>query len=200
MARRPPRRSVTVSLVGTNDLHGHIEALPRLGGYLANLRRARAQDGGGVVLVDAGDMFQGTLESNLGEGAAVVRAYNLLGYAAAAVGNHEFDYGPVGPAPSPRAPDDDARGALKARAAEARFPFLAANLADVASGAPPSWPNVRPTTIVQVAGVKVGVIGMTTMATPRTTMAANFAGLPSSRWPRPSSPLPGSCAAPARRW
>ncbi len=113
---------VTISLVGTNDLHGHIEALPRLAGYLANLRRARARDGGGVVLVDAGDMFQGTLESNLGEGAAVVRAYNLLGYDAAAVGNHEFDYGPVGPAPSPRSPADDARGALKARAAEARVP------------------------------------------------------------------------------
>jgi 2',3'-cyclic-nucleotide 2'-phosphodiesterase (5'-nucleotidase family) len=173
----PPPANVTISLVGTNDLHGHIEALPRLAGYVANLRRARARDGGGVVLVDAGDMFQGTLESNLGEGAAVVRAYNLLAYDAAAVGNHEFDYGPVGPAPSPRAPTDDARGALKARAAEARFPLLGANLIDTASGAPPSWPNVRPTTIVQVAGVKVGIIGMTTMATPRTTMAANFAGL-----------------------
>ena len=166
-----------MSLVGTNDLHGHIEALPRLGGYLANLRRARARDGGGVVLVDAGDMFQGTLESNLGEGAAVVRAYNALGYAAAAIGNHEFDYGPVGPAAAPRAPGDDARGALKARAAEARFPLLAANLAETRRARRPPWPNVRPTTIVQVAGVKVGVIGMTTMATPRTTMAANFAGL-----------------------
>ena len=30
---------VTISIVGTNDLHGHIEPLPRLGGYLANLRR-----------------------------------------------------------------------------------------------------------------------------------------------------------------
>jgi 5'-nucleotidase len=173
----PATPHFTLSLVGTNDLHGHIEALPRLGGYLANLRRARARDGGGVVLLDAGDMFQGTLESNLGEGAAVVRAYNLLGYAAAAVGNHEFDYGPVGPAPAPRAPTDDARGALKARATEARFPLLAANLAEIASGAPPSWPNVRPTTIVQVAGVKLGVVGLTTMATPRTTLAANFAGL-----------------------
>ena len=39
------------------------------------------------MLLDAGDMFQGTLESNLNEGAAVVRAYNEIGYAAAAVGN-----------------------------------------------------------------------------------------------------------------
>ena len=98
------------------------------------------------MLVDAGDMFQGTLESNIGEGAAVVRAYNVLRYDAAAIGNHEFDFGPVGPAPAPRTPADDPRGALKARAAEARFPFLAANLVDAATGAPPAWPNVRPTT------------------------------------------------------
>src|SRR5678815_334445 len=95
---------VTISIVGTNDLHGHIEALPRLGGYLANLRRERARTGGGVVLVDAGDMFQGTLESNLNEGAAVVRAYNALKYDAAAIGNHDFDFGPVGLATGPRAP------------------------------------------------------------------------------------------------
>ena len=53
--------------------------------------------------------------------------------------------GRSGPATAPRAPGDDPRGALKARAAEARFPFLAANLVDDATGAPPAWPNVRPT-------------------------------------------------------
>src|SRR6266540_215227 len=54
-ARQPPGQ-VTLSLVGTNDLHGHLDKLPALGGYLANLRRARAIDGGAVVLVDGGDM------------------------------------------------------------------------------------------------------------------------------------------------
>jgi 5'-nucleotidase len=169
--------TVTISVVGTNDLHGHLEALPLLGGYLANLRRARARDGGGVVLVDAGDMFQGTLASNLNEGAAVVRAYGALGYDAAALGNHEFDYGPVGPAIAPHAPADDPQGALKARAAEARFPFLDANLVAAATRAPPAWSNVRPTTIVEVAGVKVGIVGVTTIATPATTLPANFVGL-----------------------
>src|SRR6185503_9804900 len=143
---------VTISIVGTNDLHGHIEALPRLGGYLANLRRERARTGGGVVLVDAGDMFQGTLESNLNEGAAVVRAYNALKYDAAAIGNHDFDFGPVGPATGPRARGDDPRGALKARAAEAQFPFLAANLVDEKTGALPKWPNVGATTVVARGG------------------------------------------------
>jgi 5'-nucleotidase len=176
-ANDPP---VIISIVGTNDLHGHIEALPHLGGYLANLRRARARDGGGVLLLDAGDMFQGTLESNLNEGAAVVRAYNTLGYDAAAIGNHDFDFGPVGPAPGPRTPADDPRGALKARAAEARFPFLAANISDTTTGAAPRWQNVRGTTIVSVAGVKVGVIGLANVGTAAMTLPANFAGLRTS--------------------
>ena len=71
-----------------------------LGGYIDNLREARAADGGGVLLLDAGDTFQGGIESNLSEGLVVVDAYNAMGYTALAVGNHDFDYGPV----DPRAP------------------------------------------------------------------------------------------------
>jgi 2',3'-cyclic-nucleotide 2'-phosphodiesterase (5'-nucleotidase family) len=168
--------TVTVSVVATTDLHGHLEALPWLGGHLANLRAARASDGG-VLLVDSGDMFQGTLESNLGEGAPVVRAYGALGYAAVAIGNHEFDFGPAGPAHVPLGPGDDPRGALKQRAAEARFPFLAANVREVAGPPSLSWTNVRPWTIVTVAGAPVGLVGVTTSATPRATHPRNFAGL-----------------------
>jgi 5'-nucleotidase len=168
---------VTISVVGTSDLHGHIAALPWLAGYLENLRKARARTGGAVVLLDAGDMFQGTLESNLAEGAPVVRAYNALGYSAAAIGNHEFDFGPVGPAPSPVGPDDDPRGALKARASEAHFPFLASNIMDAKTGKPVAWPNVKPSTIITAAGIKVGLVGAITAATPRSALPANVAGL-----------------------
>ena len=88
---------VILSIVGTTDLHGR--ALPGngrgglalLGGYLGNLRRARAADGGAVLLLDAGDTFPGGIESNLSEGALVVDAYNALGYDALAIGNHEFE-------------------------------------------------------------------------------------------------------------
>ena len=178
-AAPPPaaREAVTLSIVGTNDLHGAIERLPLLGGFVANLRAARAADGGGVVLVDAGDMFQGTLESNLGEGADIVRAYNALGYVAAAVGNHEFDYGPEGPAATAATPQDDPRGALKARAREARFPFVVSNIFDASTGARIDWPNMPASVMVEVAGVKVGIIGASTASTPYTTMPANFAGL-----------------------
>src|SRR5258706_15929351 len=61
----PMRGAVTLTILGTNDLHGALERLPLFAGFVANVRAARAADGGGVVLVDAGDMFQGTLESNL---------------------------------------------------------------------------------------------------------------------------------------
>jgi 5'-nucleotidase len=170
-----PRRVVTLSIIGTNDLHGALERLPLLAGFMTNLRAARAADGG-VVIVDGGDMFQGTLESNLGEGADVVAAYNRIGYAAAAIGNHEFDYGPEGPATT-AGPGQDPRGALKARAHEARFPFLAANIVDDRTGSRIIWPNMPGATLVEVAGVKVGIIGASTEATPFTTMPANFAGL-----------------------
>jgi 5'-nucleotidase len=118
---------VTLSIVGTNDLHGHLEVLPAFSGYLESLRAARAAEGGGVVLLDGGDMFQGTLESNLAEGAPIVEAYAALGYDAVTIGNHEFDYGPAGERATPRE-GDDPRNALRARVAEAPFPFLSANL------------------------------------------------------------------------
>jgi len=175
--------TLTISLVATSDVHGTV--LPRgdrgglalLGGYVGNLRAARARDGGGVLLVDSGDMFQGTLESNLNEGVAVVNAYNALGYAAAAIGNHEFDYGPAGPDETAQKPGEDPLGALKARAAGARFPFLAANTVDDLTGQPVAWTNVKPSVVVTVRGVKVGLIGVTTPDTPALTIGANVVGL-----------------------
>jgi len=175
-APRAGKRAL-ISVVGTSDLHGQLAALPWLGGYLANLRAARQRDGGAVVLVDAGDLFQGTLESNLAEGAPVVTAYGALGYAAVAIGNHEFDFGPAGPAPVPRKPGDDPRGALLARAAEARFPFLAANVVDASTQQTMGWPAVRASALVDAAGIKVGIVGVTTPSTRGSSMPANVAGL-----------------------
>jgi 2',3'-cyclic-nucleotide 2'-phosphodiesterase (5'-nucleotidase family) len=163
---------VQVSIVGTNDLHGKIDALPTLGGYLNNLRAARSADGGTVLLLDAGDMFQGTMASNLGEGQVVVEAYNKLGYTAAAIGNHEFDFGPVG-----TGMQGDARGALRARARQAKFPFLAANVWETENAKPWGGDNIVPSALIQVKGISIGLIGITTIDTPKSTLAENFAGL-----------------------
>ena len=115
---------VTISIVGTNDLHGGIApdpwargGLTVFGGYVANLRAARAADGGAVLLLDAGDTFQATtatmrgLESNLSEGGVVVDAYNALGYDAMAIGNHDFEFGAADTGPR----QTDLRGALESR-------------------------------------------------------------------------------------
>lgn len=183
-APTPAPRARELLVVATNDFHGALEptrrqtpegqevelgGIARFAGYLQALRRQAP-----VVLVDAGDMWQGTLVSNLGEGAAVVELYNALGYDAAALGNHEFDFGPVGPARSATSPDENPFGALEARAAEARFPFLAANLFDEAGGRP-TW--VRPSALVERDGIRVGIVGLATPETPRVTAAANVRGL-----------------------
>ena len=181
--RQDGDRSITLSVIGTNDVHGAIVerngagGLALFGGYVANLRSARAQEGGAVLLIDAGDMWQGTLESNIAEGAPVVAAYNALRYDAVAIGNHEFDFGPVGPAAVAGFAAEDPRGALKARAKEANFPFLAANLIEEATNAPVSWPNVKPSHRFDVAGIAVGVIGATSRNTPESTLAAHLQGL-----------------------
>src|SRR4051812_2348565 len=120
--------STTISVISTNDMHGRLWQLPLLGGYLRNLRAVRARDHGAVLLLDAGDIFQGTLESNLTEGAAMIRGYGALGYAAVALSNHEFDFGPAGPHSVPQRASEDGLGALKARLRQAPFPMLSANL------------------------------------------------------------------------
>jgi len=178
-----PSSEFVITVIGTNDVHGALVAtddsggLVTISGYVNAVRAARREDGGAVLLIDAGDMWQGTLESNLSEGATLVEAYNSLGYTAVALGNHEFDFGPVGPLPIPRATTDDPRGALKQRATEADFPFLAANLIDQATGETVRWPNIQPTTLIEVNGVKVGIIGVMTEGALSSTLAANTVGL-----------------------
>ncbi|QRK08166.1 bifunctional metallophosphatase/5'-nucleotidase [Archangium violaceum] len=179
---------VRLTLVATNDFHGwlmpHTTSLSEglqveeggaavFAGYMARLR---ADNPGGVLLLDAGDLFQGTLASNLTEGAAVIDVYNHLGYAAAALGNHEFDYGPVGPRAVP-GPGEDPVGALTARIRQARFPLLTVNVRDAATGRHPAWLGNDGTLLVTLKGVKVGVVGLTTPSTPRISNPAHMVNL-----------------------
>lgn len=167
---------VQLTIVGTNDLHGHLEMLPLLGGYVARLRAVRDDDGGALVLLDGGDMFQGTLESNLAEGAPIVAAYEAIGYDAVTIGNHEFDYGPVGERSTPANPNDDPRGALRARISEADFPVLSANVLH-RDGDAPLGIGELPSVVIERARVRIGIIGVTTEGTLHTTIAGNVADL-----------------------
>ncbi len=178
---------IRLSLVGTNDVHGwvmsQVEKFPagdiRHGGVAslaAHLKVLREDNPGGVVLVDAGDLFQGTLLSNVTEGQVVIDAFNRLGYDAAAIGNHEFDYGPLGPV-SATQPGMDAFGALKARIAQAKFPLLSVNIYEADTGLRPSWLPGDGSIIVERRGVKVGLFGLTTPQTPTVTLPINVATL-----------------------
>jgi len=175
----PESDLIVLSVIGTNDVHG--ELLPRnnkgglttFSGYVAALRSARKEDGGAVMLIDAGDMWQGTLESNVTEGATVVEAYNALAYTAAAIGNHEFDFGPVGKSAVPESAADDPQGALRQRATEAQFPILAANIIDTSTGEVVDWKNVTPSIITEAAGIQIGIVGVVTAQALETTVAAN---------------------------
>ena len=97
------------------------------------IRRDARGRGGEALLIDAGDEFQGTLLSNQFHGRPVVDAFNEMGVAAAALGNHEFDFGiPV----------------LLDRMKEARYPMLAANIFDKATRQRPAW--ARPSAMLDV--------------------------------------------------
>ena len=186
-----------VSIAAWNDMHGQLEPddvqvdatrVPA-GGVVAiadQVAILRAT-GDAVVALDAGDLFTGPLDSTLAEGAPVIDAYDIIGVDAAAIGNHEFDFGPVGYArvTAPAGVGDEAgadgpRGALLARMDAARFPFLSANLHRT-DGRPVGWPHLRASTRIARGGFDIGVVGYTTVDTPLTTLKPNVAGLEFAR-------------------
>jgi 5'-nucleotidase len=189
----PAAAARCLSVVGWNDLHGQLGADEPLidtgrvpaGGVvaLADQLSAIRATGDTVVVLDAGDEFTGPLASTMAEGAPVVEAYRLLGVDAAALGNHDFDFGPVGndrvtapPGVGDEAGADGPRGALLQRMAEASYPFLSANV-QKKGGAPPGWPRLKAWTLIERNGFKVGVVGYTTQETPSTTLKPNVADL-----------------------
>jgi len=168
---QPPFPSGTriLRIIATNDFHGALEPRPDANGvqrggaaYVgAAIDRARKECAPRceTLLLDAGDLFQGTLASNLSFGRPVVDYYNRMGYAASALGNHEFDWG---------------IDTLRARMRQAKFEVLGANVR-YTDGRDVKW--IRNDTIVTRGRTKVGIIGLSTVATPTTTRSANVVGL-----------------------
>ncbi len=176
----------TVVLLGTNDLHGAL-APARMktadnppvdyekGGaaiFASHVRILRRQYGDRLLLLDGGDHFQGSIDSNLEEGRPMVQFFNELGFTASVIGNHEFDFGPEGSkgelSPA-KIKGKDLRGTLKARIKEARYPYLAANIYDKKSGEFPGIPGTRASILVRAGKLRIGIVGLTTLDTPTTT-------------------------------
>ncbi len=182
-----------LSIATWNDMHGQLApddvqvdaTVVPAGGVvaLADQLAALRATGDAVIALDAGDLFTGPLDSTLAEGAPIIDAYNVMGVDAAAIGNHEFDFGPVGYARVTAAPGlgDEAggngpRGALFARMQSAHFPFLSANVHRT-DGAPVGWPHAHASTHIVRGGFDVGVVGYTTIDAPTTTLKQNVVGL-----------------------
>lgn len=147
-------RLVTVTVLNTTDIHGSIRKTPGVYGDHNDgsllqcariIRRIRAENPD-TLLLDCGDIFQGTAESYLSRGGVMVTAMNTLGYDAFALGNHEFDWGV------------DALGDLLGKMKAAP---LAANLL-AGPESPASFRRVQPFTIKEMDGLKIAIVGLTT--------------------------------------
>ncbi len=155
-ADRPGELRLT--LLGTTDVHAQLVpwdyaraaaaeegSLAQVAALVDSVRRAD----GHVLLFDSGDLLEGTplaehaAETGSGGAHPVIAAMNAAGYDAAAIGNHEFNYGlPF----------------LRAALEGAAFPFLSANAYRAGTDST-AWPAA---TLLEVGGARVGVLGLTT--------------------------------------
>ncbi|XP_060947416.1 5'-nucleotidase [Limanda limanda] len=145
-------------LLHTNDVHARVEEKcdhrGRCSGGVARrateVRRVRSS-GGHVLLLDAGDQFQGTVWFNYYRGGEAAHFMNLLRYDAMTLGNHEFDNG--------------VEGLMKPFMEEIRCPVVSANIRPDATLAATFGKSYLPYKILEVGGQRVGVVGYTSQET-----------------------------------
>lgn len=167
---RARAQPIRLRILATSDLHGALQPAVRswskgrlVGGIVAIDRLMDSLEADcdcPTLRLDAGDQMQGTLVSNLSFGRSTVAAFNALGLAAAAIGNHDLDWSP---------------DTLKARMAEAKYPWLGANVFDSVSGRRPAW--VASHRIVDAGGMRVAVIGYMAPETKSIVRAEHVRGL-----------------------
>lgn len=160
----------------TNDVHGGItpqkaeflnpEFPPILGGaasaatLIKKAEKRAAEEGDGVLIIDSGDIFQGTLVGTRSEGEAIVKYMNQIGYDAVVPGNHDFDLG---------------KDNLVELIEMSEFPWVSCNIYDQETGK--RWQVLKPWIIKEVGGLKIGITGATTRGTEYMSFPDNIRGL-----------------------
>lgn len=149
----PPTAPVRLTIVHTNDLHAHVENFAAVAA-IAKAERARNPN---ALFLDGGDCITGTAVSTVFQGMPVFDVMNRMGYDAGVLGNHEWDHG---------------WRRVHEFVEKARHPLLCANATD---------PEGRPFgdgawKVFEVAGVRIGVIGVVTEHVPTLTTAKASAG------------------------
>ena len=140
-----------LTILHTNDVHSHIDPFPEddprnpnMGGVSkrASLIEQIRQDNSNILLLDAGDSFQGTPYFNYYGGELEFKLMSMMGYEATTIGNHEFDNGIAN---------------ILAQMPYAKFDFLSANY-DFSNTVLDGY--VKPYKIFLKDGIKVGVFGL----------------------------------------
>lgn len=145
----------TLTILHLNDLHAHITVENGRGGfaYLATVVQRERAHCADCIMLDAGDLVQGSPVSTIFRGEPIYQMANLFGFDAACLGNHEFDYG----------------WAQAAKFAKiAGYPLVTANVVDAAGR------SITPKrfVIIKVNGLRVAVLGgmtdkLSTLSTPK---------------------------------
>lgn len=137
-------RSLTI--LHTNDLHSRLSPLANHHGgfaYLASVIRQQREGCTDCIVLNAGDLAQGTPVSTIYKGTPVFEIANLLGFDAFALGNHDFDYG-----------WQQTRNFIEM----SKYPMVSANVVDNQN----RTLTPKPWLILNVNGLRVGIIGAMT--------------------------------------
>jgi len=142
---------IRLTVMHTNDMHCHLDPFPAdhaeypgKGGLvrIASMVKQSRKENPNLLLLDGGDMFQGTPYFNYFKGDLIMKVMSQMGYDAGTIGNHEFDNG-MG----------DILSAIK----NANFPLISSNydfsdtiLAD----------HVQTQYILEKGGIKIGIYGL----------------------------------------
>jgi len=154
--QEPQDDRVTLTVLYTNDEHGWLlgEETGQGAAEMAGLWAAEYGSEDAVLILSGGDNWTGPAISTWFGGESTVEVMNAMGYAASAVGNHEFDFGLDG---------------LMTRTEQAEYPYLGANIRYTSDGTVPVDLGIQPYIILELVGLKIGLIGLANIDTPATT-------------------------------
>lgn len=157
--------SEKISIYHTSDVHGMYSSREarwdktnpnrKIGGFAA-LKSLIKKDTNPYILLDSGDMFQGTPEGNITKGEASIKYMNALGYSATLIGNHDYDFG-----------EDNLRKLISISS----FPFLGANIYYKETEKRVEY--TKPWIMVEKNGKKIAILGISGQHTKTTTLPLN---------------------------
>ena len=156
--------SVILTIVYTSDEHGWMAGEETGSGAadIAGLWSTEFSESDLVLPISGGDNWTGPAISTWFEGESMVETMNAMGYGAASIGNHEFDFDLAG---------------LTARIDQAQFPYLAANIRYASDNQIPTDLGIQPYTIIDALGLQIGIIGLAYTDTPSVTNPIYVKGL-----------------------